>query len=75
MDRRWKPNDVAYIVESALRVRRVFIKKLNGNLAVLIFEEGGGVQIPVSRLFATKEEAEASVKEQKEDHAGKPHWR
>ena len=57
----------AWIIESAFRLREVCIFKISGNLASVRFTdnlsgENGGIRIPVSRLFADKEEAERELK-------------
>ena len=58
---RFKPRSTAYIVESNRFIREVEIKNFSGGMYLLIFKDtGGGVKLRENRLFATKEEAEAS---------------
>ena len=58
---RFKPGSTAYILESNRFIREVEIKNFSGGMYLLIFKDtGGGVKLRENRLFATKEEAEAS---------------
>ena len=60
---RFKPGSTAYIVESNRFIREVEVKSFSGGLYLLIFKDtGGGVRLRENRLFATKEEAEESIK-------------
>ena len=60
---KYNPGDKAFIVESSLFVREVKIVKIVGGVAALRFTDtNGGVKLRESRLFPTKEEAEASIK-------------
>lgn len=60
---RFKPGSSAYIVEPNRFIREVEIKNFSGGMYLLIFKDtGGGVKLRENRLFATKEEAEASIK-------------
>ena len=69
MPSKYKPGDTAYIVESGLFVREVAVVKVAGGFATLRFTDGpGGVRLRESRLFPTKEEAEAEMPR-------KPHMR
>ena len=57
------PGDTAWIVESSLFIREVRVLKITGGFATLRFADSdGGVTLRVSRLFPTKEAAEASIK-------------
>lgn len=56
-----KAGDKAYIVESNRVVRECTITRASGNLYVIRFIDGGGIQLPKHRLFATKEAAEESI--------------
>ena len=63
---RFRPGSTAYIVESNRFIREVEVKSFSGGLYLLIFKDtGGGVKLRENRLFATKEEAEASIKKSK----------
>lgn len=50
-----KPGDTVYFLESGRNIKQVKIKRINGNLAVIQFAEGGGTQIPIKRLFESEE--------------------
>ena len=68
MPSKYNPGDTAYIVESGLFVREVTVVKVAGGFATLRFADGpGGVRLRESRLYMTKEEAEASMP--KKQHA------
>ena len=63
---RFEPNTTAYIVESGMSIREVQVERFSGGLYTVRFPEtGGGIQIRESRLFATKEEAEAVLPKKK----------
>ena len=57
----FKAGDKAYIVESNRVVRECSIARASGNLYIIRFTDGGGIQLPAHRLFATKEAAEDSI--------------
>ena len=57
----YKDGDKAYIVESNRIVRECTVVRLDGNLIIIRFENGGGIQVNKNRLFATKEAAEESI--------------
>ena len=66
MKSKYNPGDTAFIVESSLFVREVKIVKIAGGLVTLRFaDSNGGVKLRESRLFPTKEEAEASLPKNK----------
>ena len=55
--------DTAYFVESNWRIREVRILKIAGEFATIRFTDGeGGTRLRLSRLFATKEEAEKTIR-------------
>lgn len=59
---RFKPGSTAYIVDNRF-IREVEIKSFSSGMYLLIFKDtGGGVKLRENRLFATKEEAEESIK-------------
>lgn len=63
MANRYKPGDTAFIVESSRFIREVRILTIKGGIVSLRFSDAeGGIRIRESRLFPTKEEAEASTK-------------
>lgn len=53
----YKAGDKAYIVESNRIVRECTVVRPAGNLIIIRFENGGGIQVNKNRLFATKEVA------------------
>ena len=62
-----EPGETAWIVESGLFLREVRVLKRAGGFAVLRFADtGGGVRLRETRLFSTREEAEARRKRQKQ---------
>ena len=67
MNSKYNPGDTAFIVESSLFVREVKIVKIVGGMVTLRFTDtNGGVKLRESRLFPTKEEAEASIKKSRQ---------
>ena len=57
----YKAGDKAYIVESNRIVRECTIVRASGNLYIIRFENGGGIQVPKHRLFASQKEADDSL--------------
>ena len=58
--------DTVYFIESKWRIREVKVVRLSAGLAQVRFLDGeGGIRIPASRLYKTREEASASIKEQR----------
>lgn len=65
--------DIAYIVESNLHVREVEVVKAAARFCTIRFtDHGGGIKVRESRLFPTKEAAEASLP--KKETPKKSHW-
>ncbi len=63
MASKYNPGDTAYIVESNRSIREVKVLRITSGLVTLRFTDtNGGIRIHESRLFPTKEEAEASMK-------------
>lgn len=57
-----KAGDIAYIVESNRIIREVEVKNCSAGMYLIRFiDSGGGIKVKEHRLFATKEEAEASI--------------
>ena len=48
----------AYIIESNKKIRKVTVAHITGNMALVKFDEGGGIRVHLSRLF----ESEASAR-------------
>lgn len=62
MPNKYNLGDTAYIIESNMFIREVKIVNISGGFAVISFTKGGGrIQLRESRLFPTKEEAEANL--------------
>lgn len=57
----FKVGDTAFIILNNMNVIAVTIIKVNGNLYIVRFANGGGTQLPKSRLYPTKEEAESHI--------------
>ena len=59
---KYNPGDIAFIVESSRFIREVKVLKIAGGFATLRFTDSdGGIKLRESRLFPTKEAAEASL--------------
>lgn len=52
-----KQGDVAWIIENNRAVLECKIVRINGNLAIIRFEDGSGTQLPLKRLHETQEDA------------------
>ena len=62
MANKYSPGDKAFIVESSRFIREVKVLKIAGGFATLRFADSdGGIKLRESRLFPTKEAAEASL--------------
>lgn len=60
---KYKAGDTAYIVESNRLVREVKIVNFSAGFYLIRFaDNGGGIKVRENRLYATKEEAEATIK-------------
>ena len=72
-----KVGDTAYIVESNRYVREVEIRRCSGGMFLVRFTDtGGGIQVKIHRLFATREEAEKSIEKSVEKEVqGNPYKR
>lgn len=57
----YKAGDKVYIIESNRIVRECTIVRGHGDLYIIRFDNGGGIQIKAHRLFDSKEEAEADL--------------
>ncbi len=59
---KYNPGDTAYIIESNRLIREVKVLKVVGGFVTLRFmDSDGGIKLRESRLFQTKEDAEASL--------------
>lgn len=62
----FNPGDTAFLVESNRIIREVNILKVGGGFYTIRFADSdGGIKIKGHRLFATKEDAEASLPKKK----------
>ena len=62
----FKAGDTVYIVESNRFIREAEVRSCGGGMYLVRFKDnGGGIRLREHRLFATKEEAEASIKREK----------
>ena len=62
MTNKYSPGDTAFIVESGRFIREVTVIKQTGDFCTLRFaDSNGGIKVRESRLFPTKEAAEASL--------------
>lgn len=59
----FKAGDTVYIVESNRFIRETEVRSCSGGMYLLKFKDnGGGIKLKEHRLFATKDEAEASIR-------------
>ncbi len=56
-----KQGDIAWIIENNRTVRECKIVRINGNLAIVRFEDGCGTQLPLKRLYKSQEEADKEL--------------
>ena len=52
-----KQGVTAYIIESNRKIRKVTVAHVTGNMALVKFDEGGGIRVHLSRLFESEEAA------------------
>lgn len=52
-----KEGITAYIIESNKKIRRVTVAHVAGNMALVKFDEGGGIRVHLSRLFESEDAA------------------
>ena len=65
---KYKPGDLAYIVESNRYIREVQIRSASGGMYVIRFTDtGGGIKVKESRLFPSKADAEQRVQNNPEE--------
>ena len=59
---RFKPGDAVFIVESNRFIREAEVRSCSGGMYLVKFKDnGGGIKLKEHRLFASKEDAEASI--------------
>ena len=70
----FKAGDVAFIVESNIKVREVQIRSCIAGMYTISFADGGGaIRVKNHRLFATREEAEATLPQKTEKKYRSPY--
>ena len=52
-----KEGITAYIIESNRKIRKVTVAHVVGNMALVKFDEGGGIRVHLSRLFESEDAA------------------
>lgn len=57
----FEKGSTAFIIESNRLIREVTVSQRRGDFYVVRFGDIGGIQVRGSRLFATREEAEAKL--------------
>lgn len=58
----FQPGDVVYFISSTIFVRKATVIRATRDFCTIKFEEtGGGIRVRNSKLYKTKEEAEAIV--------------
>ena len=50
--------DAVWILENNKNIRECTFIRTNGNLSIIKFENGGGIQVPTKRLFSSLNEAQ-----------------
>jgi len=61
MTQEFDVGDKAYIIESNRIIRECTIVRKSGDLYIIRFENGGGIQVKRHRLFMSPEEAEEKI--------------
>lgn len=56
--------DTVYIITNNRNIEEATLRRISGNLCIVRFNKGGGIQIPKSRLFETQEQAQEHIKAQ-----------
>lgn len=63
---KFKAGGKAFIVESSIFVKEVYVVKSSGGFCLIRYANGdGGYRVRESRLFASEEEAKASIDKKK----------
>lgn len=75
MPNKYSPGDTAFIVESNRDVREVVVAKYGGGFYTIRFKSSnGGIKVRENRLFATKEDAAASIPGRADTQKHKSPW-
>lgn len=67
MRMKFEIGSIAYIVESNRIVSEVTVVRQSGDFYTVRFGTNGGIQVRSSRLFVSREDAEASLTEKRKD--------
>lgn len=62
-----KVGDRAYIIENNMSVREVIITRISGNLVLVKFSYGKGIQIHKNRICESKDSALKAIRKQSEN--------
>lgn len=62
-----KVGDRAYIVENNISIREVIITRISGNLVLVKFSYGKGIQIHRNRIYKSKDSALKTIGKQLEN--------
>lgn len=58
----WEAGDIAYVVANGLRVKQVTVIRPGTFCIVRLMDHTGGIRIRQTRLFATEEEAQKTIR-------------
>lgn len=56
-----KVGDTVYIITNNRNIEEATLKRISGNLCLIRFRSGGGIQLPKGRLFETQEQAQEHI--------------
>lgn len=56
-----KVGDTVYIITNNRNIEEATLKRVSGNLCLIRFKSGGGIQLPKGRLFETREQAQEHI--------------
>ena len=56
-----KVGDTVYIITNNRNIEEATLKRISGNLCLIRFKSGGGIQLPKGRLFETREQAQEHI--------------
>lgn len=57
----WKPGDECYFLESNIHVKHAIVKAVQGDFCVLRYENGKGIRLRRTKLFASTTEASDAI--------------
>lgn len=56
-----KIGDTVYIITNNRNIEEATLKRVSGNICLIRFKSGGGIQLPKGRLFETQEQAQEHI--------------